>query len=232
VDVHPNGTSHRVSLGVLNVAHRYGNEAPQAMKPGRVEEVSIQLDESGYCFLPGHRVRLAISTTYWPYLLPPPYTVTARIETGAGSILRLPILKQRRRIEMPAPVNPDPLPRYDQLSQPDSSRVVEHDLTGGMTRYKIHDDTGLSVHPKNQLEFQEIRRETWEIDPKNPLSLTARAHMTTIRGRGSWQTRTEVYQDLTVDSHSYHIKATLTGFEDGAEVLRRSWDESITRDFT
>ena len=63
VDVHPDGTCHRVSLGVINLAHRGGNKKPSAMPAGQVTNVMVRLDEAGHCFQVGHRIRVAISTS-------------------------------------------------------------------------------------------------------------------------------------------------------------------------
>lgn len=72
VDVHPDGLTTRVSFGVLNLAHRRGNPEPKPMPPGIMEPVEIVLDAAGYRFRAGHRIRLSISTSYWPLILPPP----------------------------------------------------------------------------------------------------------------------------------------------------------------
>ena len=60
VDVHPDGTCHRVSLGVINLAHRAGNKTPMAMRVGKITNVTVRLDETGHCFQVGHRIRVGI----------------------------------------------------------------------------------------------------------------------------------------------------------------------------
>ena len=133
---------------------------------------------------------------------------------------------------MPEPASTQLVPDYPMTSQPVSRRTVEKDFATDMTRFLIYEDTGLAVHPQNGIQFQEIRRETWEIDRNDPLSLTAEAHLTALRSRDSWHVRTEIKQTLNVDEHFYFIEAELEAYEGGQQVLHRTWEEAIKRDFT
>src|SRR4029453_10802619 len=65
-DVDERGTSSRVSYGVLNLTHRDSHEAPTALEPGRRYRVRVRLNDVAYAFPAGHRVRLALSSSYWP----------------------------------------------------------------------------------------------------------------------------------------------------------------------
>ncbi len=68
----PTGASLRVSFGILNLAHRDGHEAPAPLVPGQRYRVRIQLNDAGSVFPAGHRIRLALSTAYWPMIWPAP----------------------------------------------------------------------------------------------------------------------------------------------------------------
>ena len=84
-DIHPDGSNHRVSWGALNLCHRQSNEHPEPMTPGHQESITIKLNHCAYRFLPKHRLRIALSTAYWPMIMPPPNVVTATISTGSDS---------------------------------------------------------------------------------------------------------------------------------------------------
>ena len=75
-DVHPSGESLRVSYGVLNLTHRESHEQPALLAPGERYRVRIQLNDAGSVFPAGHKVRLAISTAYWPMIWPSPEAAT------------------------------------------------------------------------------------------------------------------------------------------------------------
>src|SRR5690242_1065737 len=87
-DVHPSGESLRVSYGVLNLAHRDGYEKPAPLAIGERYRVRIKLNDAGSVFPAGHRVRLAISTAYWPMVWPGPERATLQIFSGT---LELPV---------------------------------------------------------------------------------------------------------------------------------------------
>src|SRR5690606_4412894 len=100
VDIHPDGTATRVSFGVLNLTHRAGNADPQPLVPGETVEVRLALDACGYRFASGHRIRLALSSAYWPMILPPPADATLTLDLGSIG-LSLPLLGEHERIDVP-----------------------------------------------------------------------------------------------------------------------------------
>src|SRR5262249_54954838 len=102
-DVHPSGESLRVSYGVLNLAHRDGHEKPAAMVVGQRYQVRIQLNDAGSAFPAGHRIRLALSTAYWPVIWQSPEKATLLISDGT---LDLPV-RPPRATERLSPL-PDP----------------------------------------------------------------------------------------------------------------------------
>src|SRR5262245_34882156 len=93
-DVLPDGRVSRVSFGVLNLTHRASHEAPTPAPVRRRLRVRIPLNDIAYSFKPGHRVRVALSTTYWPMVWPAPEPVTLQLTTGA-SALELPVRARR-----------------------------------------------------------------------------------------------------------------------------------------
>ena len=87
-DAHSGGASLRVSYGVLNLTHRDGDETPQPLRPGHRYRVRIQLNDAGSVFPATHRIRLALSTAYWPIIWPPPEIATLTLFAGT---LDLPV---------------------------------------------------------------------------------------------------------------------------------------------
>ena len=65
-DVAPDGASTLVTYGVLNLSHRDGHAAPAPLEPGRRYAVSVQLNDIAHAFPAGHRIRIALSSTYPP----------------------------------------------------------------------------------------------------------------------------------------------------------------------
>src|SRR5262249_16256287 len=87
-DVHPSGESLRVSYGILNLTHRDGHETPAPLAVGQRYRGRIKLNDARWVFPPGHRIRLALSTAYWPMIWPAPELATLLI---SGGTLDLPV---------------------------------------------------------------------------------------------------------------------------------------------
>ena len=85
-DVAPGGASTRVTYGVLNLTHRESHAAPKALKPGEFYQVKVQLNDCGHRFAAGNRIRVAVSTAYWPTVWPSPEAVTLTIRDGQSHI--------------------------------------------------------------------------------------------------------------------------------------------------
>jgi predicted acyl esterase len=65
-DVRPNDEATRVTYGLLNLTHRDGSETPRPLEPGRRYRVLVRLNDVAQAVPAGHRLRLSLSTSYWP----------------------------------------------------------------------------------------------------------------------------------------------------------------------
>jgi uncharacterized protein len=100
-DLSPSGESLRISYGVLNLAHRSGHESPMLLAIGERYRVRVQLNDTGSVFPAGHRVRLALSTAYWPMIWPSPEKATLLIFSGT---LDLPLRPPQRTDALLSPL--------------------------------------------------------------------------------------------------------------------------------
>jgi len=90
-DIAPDGVSTLITYGVLNLTHRNGDESPEALVPGERYVVRVQLNVIGQAVDAGHRLRLALSPTWWPMVWPQPVDAPLVVVPG-GSTLALPAL--------------------------------------------------------------------------------------------------------------------------------------------
>ncbi len=86
-DVAPGGASRIITQTVFNLAHRKSGARPEPLEPGRPYRVRFALDDIAQRVPEGHRLRLALSPTYWPWAWPSPETVTLTLGTGQASVL-------------------------------------------------------------------------------------------------------------------------------------------------
>jgi hypothetical protein len=226
IDVHPDGTSHQVSWGALNLAHRHDNENLSEMTPGNSENVAITLDECGYKFLAGHRIRLSISTAYWPMIMPSPELVTAIITLGQHSTLSLPIRQIDDAITIEEPEDLNPLPGYVSHQQASHNREVKYDLQQGLTHYKVFDDTGEHEEPEHGMRSRHTYKGHWSINPNDPLSSVAHNVYTCYLSRGDWCIHTESESGMRCDQDNYYIKAAITAYKNDSVVNVRNWEST------
>ena len=72
VDVHPDGQAIHLCDGVTRL--RYRKTRPGLVTPGEVQEVRIELRPTSNLFKKGHRIRVEVSSSNFPYFDPNPNT--------------------------------------------------------------------------------------------------------------------------------------------------------------
>ena len=73
-DVYPDGRSMIVLDGIIRARHRNSMEKSELMRPGKIYEFEIDLWSTSLVFSPGHRIRVAISSSNSPRFEPNPNT--------------------------------------------------------------------------------------------------------------------------------------------------------------
>ena len=69
-DVYPDGRSMIVLDGIIRASHRNSMEKSELMEPGKIYEFEIDLWSTSLVFSPGHRIRVAISSSNSPRFEP------------------------------------------------------------------------------------------------------------------------------------------------------------------
>jgi len=230
-DIHPNGEVVRVSWGVLNLSHRNGNENPQPMTPGAVESIEIELNECGYRFMRGHKMRVSVSTSYWPMIMPPPEVTTATIRLGPDSVITLPVRGGVDKHTIDPPQDEKPLVDYPQLSEGLQRRWVERNFQTGESHYRVISDTGENEVPGHGMRSRVRHDERWTIAADDPLSHRSLSRYTCWMSRGTWSIRTESESEMRCDAENFYIKATVRAYEGDELINQRDWEEiAIPRD--
>ncbi|MBI1779488.1 MAG: CocE/NonD family hydrolase [Proteobacteria bacterium] len=231
-DVGPAGADTRMSYGLLNLTHRDGHDEPQPLVPGRRYRVRIQLNDIGYAIPAGHRLRVAVSTSYWPIAWPSPEPVTLTLVAGKGR-LTLPIRRPRKEdAALPpfeAPESAPPLKRTERRPYR-RSRRYSHDLVTGLHVVEAVKDRGAYTLDAIGLSIGAAGSERYSIKDGDPLSARAEARYTITMGRGEWQIAIETETIVTATLEDFLVSARLEAFEKECRVFSRSWDTTIPRD--
>jgi hypothetical protein len=227
-DVHPDGGSTRITYGVLNLCHRNGHASPEAVVPGEPMKVRLQLDDIAYQIPAGHRLRLAVSSTYWPMVWPSPEPVTLTLSGGA---LALPDRPGGSGDEVTFAEPEAARPWNTQtVRAPSNSRTVERDGETGTVTLSILDDFGEIRDADHGLVNGGVARERWTIDPADPLSARGLTHWTATLSRDGWSVRTETFSAMRSDATTFHLTGRIEAYEGDELVFERNFAEAIPRD--
>jgi len=193
--------------------------------------VTFRLNAIAHTFRPGHRLRLAISTCYWPMLWPSPEPVTLALYAGTSRLV-LPVRPPRAEDATLAafgePEAAAPLP-LDVWTEGRASRTVARDLGTGAAELVYAYGGGRRVLP-NGIELEDAYRETFAIVEGDPLSARVRVEAEVAVGRGRWRTRVETRSALRADAAAFHLENTVTAYEGEQRVFTRTWTRSVPRD--
>ena len=174
-------------------------------------------------------MRLSLSTSYWPLMLPPPYDAALTIETGSIA-LAMPKLGAADRIEMEEPENPDPLPVYLEQIPSATRRNVTRELSTARTVYRIHEDTGRYEHPGTGLATRQIREEEWSIKAGDPLSMSGEANWVCDMVRDGWFVRTVSSVRMTCTAENWVISAEVKAYDGDKQFFEKLFEKVVPRD--
>lgn len=225
--IHADGAATRITYGVMNLTHLAGHDQVRELEPGKTYQVDVALDHIAYRLPQGDRLRVSVSTSYWPLLWPMPHAATLTVTQGT---LNLPISQHGENAERVFP-DPDAAPAWQTqtLRPANNERRRETDLKTGITRLEIIDDFGCVQDADHGLIIEGVAREWWDIHPDDPLSARGKTHWTERRARGDWDTRTETYATMWADQTHFHISARLEAYENDRLIFEKDIADSVPR---
>ena len=237
-DVAPDGASTRVTYGLLNLTHRSSHENPVPLEPRVRYRVQIQLNDIAYSFPAGHRIRLALSTGYWPVAWPASEAVTLTLFTGA-SWLEMPVRPPNPMDEHIEPFgDPEQAPPLErtELRPATFQRTVERDLATNETVYTLFSDGGefegaSLVHVEAiDLKVGSTILKRCRIGEDDPLTARAEVEQKTFLERGDWSTRVETRTQFSATKTHFQLVAKMEAYEGEKRIYSRNWDRKVKRD--
>ena len=219
--IHPDGAATRVTYGVLNLADHLG----RAPVPGQHEGISLNLDHIAYTVPAGHRIRVSISTAYWPLIWPAPHAATVALHAGSISI---EALSGAGEWSFPPPDAADPW-QTEEIRPEAHVRRQETDMVTGTVSLVIEDDFGKVRDLDHGLVSGSIARERWSIHPDDPHSAFGTCHWTDELERDNIYLRTEASCEMWSDANSFYLRARLEAFENDTLVFEKELRDEIPR---
>ncbi|MFW5862569.1 MAG: CocE/NonD family hydrolase [Spirochaetota bacterium] len=232
-DVALDGKATRVTYGLLNLTHRKSHEEPENLEPGKRYQAQVKLNGVAQVFPKGHKVRISISTSYWPIAWPSPEPVMLKIFTGKTGVM-LPVRQPRgsdaELREFDPPEAAQPVKRIP-IETGRHNWLVERDLAIDKSTLKVIKDDGIQLYSDINMEV-ENRSYEWYSSVNDDFS-SIRGETWWARGfrRGDWHTRVTTRTVLTSDPEYFYIDAELDAFEGDTRVYSQNWNMKVERDF-
>lgn len=224
LDVAPDGTSVRITYGLVNLLHPNGNPRAESLEPGTVCHVDLRLNDVAYELPAGHRLRLAISTSYWPLAVPAPMPFTVTVHAG--------------QLEIPVRTPPDAEPSLalgkawsppsldvDVLAPLERGRVLIERPADEQaeTRVEVVRNLGVVRIRDVDLDLTALGSETYTVHRADPATARAVARRTVAFARREWHVQIETVSTLTFEEGDWELESTLEATEAGTTVFSRRW---------
>lgn len=236
-DVAPDGEATRFTYGLLNLTHRDSSEHPQPLEPGRSYRVTVLLNGIAQHIPEGHRLRLSVSTSYWPLAWPAPESATVSFTAGQ-SRLSLPVRAPRTEDADLRPFGePEGAPDLEITPLEDGEHAwrVTRDLATDVSKLEVLNDQGsFRIDDTDTV----VRRDTseWYTFRRNDVN-SVRGETRTVRRyeRDNWRIEVLTRTVLTSTRDDFHVRAELDAYELDAEhgssrFFADSWQLSVPRD--
>jgi hypothetical protein len=232
-DVWPDGTSSLVSWGELNLTHRESDDEPAPLRPGHACAVRLRLKPAGYTVLPGHRLRLALSPTYWPHAWPSPVAAELTIAVDGPSVLVLPTRDGSEAAEGHG-ASFEPAEISAPLGQPithTSARKRRIDTVPGSEQHRIHDhEEQVFRIAATSSAYRIVHDDEYTITDGEPLS----AHVACVReysmDRDGWSWRVRTESEQSSDERSFHLTNTVEAWDGVTKTFSSTRRKEIPRE--
>jgi len=229
--IHPDGTVERLTYGLLNLAHRDSHEKPAPLKPGQYYDVTVELNEIAQTVPAGHRLRVSVSTSYWPIAWPSPEATTVTIDPAKSSI-EIPVLTSERglaKVRFASQEQSQPAPMTIKDAGAETRHVVK-DIENECTNFIIKRNDGTYVIDEIGTEISYTKLKDYGIGWRDPNGVRSLVACTAHYQRGDWDARVETELVMTSDKTHFHMEGKVRTFEKGKPFLARDFKRSIKRD--
>ncbi len=226
-EVAADGSSRRLSWGARNLALSDDLSAPRtAVGAGQSIAVDIPLFALADTLAAGNRLRIALSTSYWPLIWPAADSPRLTLRTE-GSRLSLPVHSGRGDYDgFGEPVSAPTL-HWTSLRPGCYRREEKTDPATGEQTHTFIDDMGTGRIEEIGLEISEVTTRTFRIRPDDPSSATLATEMKCGFSRGGWSAETIVRGEVMRPGTDFVARHAVQAKESGRTVFSRSWRRRI-----
>ncbi|NNK96073.1 MAG: CocE/NonD family hydrolase [Desulfobacterales bacterium] len=232
-DIAPDNKATRFTYGLLNLTHRNGHEQPQALIPGKRYTIKVELNYVAQRIPAGHRLRVAVSSSYWPMAWPPPEAVKLLVYTGKSKLF-LPVRKLRIEDDTLHSLEPPeaaPPMRVEIITPERHQWNVIRDLAKDMSTLEVVNDKGKQYIKEIDLTISRCAKEWYSYHGDDFNSVKGETLWERSFSRGSWSIRTVTRTVLSSSKQLFLLRAELDAYEGDKRVFSKNWDHDLPRDF-
>ena len=232
-DVAPDGSSSRVSYGVMNLTHLHGHDRVVPLVPGQKVNAAVKLDCCGYRFAAGHRLRLSLATSYWPLFWPMPEDAVLTLNL-AKARLTLPRFAGKECAGPDMQPESAPATPVTFLTEGSVDRTMTYDILNDRWNYGVNSVGGVcgeGIYRFDEIDVtveHNLKREL-SLSNGDPLSARYEICQNMRMGREGWWIDLDIAITKTSDAKSFYTNGTMTAKENGATVFTREWNHSVQR---
>ncbi|MEX0345874.1 MAG: CocE/NonD family hydrolase [Rhizobiaceae bacterium] len=228
-EVDTGGVSQRVSYRPINLTCHSGFESPEPLVPGKTYTACIPLNECAHRFMAGNRIRLAVSTSYWPVIWPSPEHASVELDLSQCR-LQLPVRRVDAEPDAVAPSPPHKFPVWQgqelRTATGKADRIFEED---GTVVLKTFDDFGANCDANHGLEVGSHVWQRFSIHPEKPLSARHEATWRFEFRRGDWSVSVDTTNVMTSTLDDFILHRSIVAFESNEKIFEKQQTETIAR---
>ncbi|GAA0681597.1 CocE/NonD family hydrolase [Marinobacterium maritimum] len=227
-DMQPDNKVTRVSYGLLNLTHRDSHADPTPLEPGKPYRVRVQLNQIAQSFPKGHRIRLAISSSYFPLAWPTPNSTRLHIHTGKSRLL-LPLHQSREEKVVFPEVEMSASSQAQRLSEELHDWRVIRELDEDVSTLEVINDGGFQKLEAIGTVVQRKTQEWYSYQGDDFSSARGETLWERSLVRDDWQIKTLTRTVLTCDPGYFYLDAELDAYEGDKRVYSQNWSYAIRR---
>ncbi|CAJ0544430.1 Ff.00g036120.m01.CDS01 [Fusarium sp. VM40] len=230
-EVLPSGAVTKVSHGVLNLTHRHGHEDVRPLKPDQFYDVTLKLNHFGQRIGTGSRLRLALSSTYFPLVWPSPEITTLTIDC-AHSSLDLPERSDNPQDSHLKPFRPavNGSLAQKELRPAKHRNFVTQDWDTNETALCVDWDDGMWEVDETGWRYGWWNGLKASVHPDDPLSAQVEQGFERDFERGGLVLKTKGWTKMKMTATDMVITARLDAYEQGEAIFGRDFSITVPRD--
>ena len=230
-EVLPDGPVTRIAHEFLNLTHRDSDTHPTLLEPGKFYDVVVRLRECAQRIGVGSRLRLALSTAYFPTIWPSPQTTRLTFDCGHCTVY-LPLRKENPLDEslqsFKHPETSSPLP-VEWLRGSKSRNSVTRDMNTQEMTFISDEDCGEWVSKIDRWRSGSSQTTICAVKPDDPLSARAEYRFKRECGRDELSLTVQGWSRMTVTATDLIITAHREAFTQGDQFFGQDYNFTIPR---